>query len=55
VALFAARYRELMRQARAQGIDEGQARVLAASCLEGAAKVLDALLARGGSGPQGHA
>ena len=55
VNLLATRYRELMRSARAQGMGEGDARALAVSCLEGAAKVLEALLARGGSGPQGNA
>ena len=48
-------HRVLLAGARGQGLGEEGARALADSCLEGARKVMNELLARGMPSPEGRA
>jgi hypothetical protein len=46
-AFLAERYTELLREACSSGMDEHDAQILAQSCVEGAERVMQELLARG--------
>jgi hypothetical protein len=54
-AFLAERRRELIGGAHGQGLAEPAATMLADSCIEGATKIMNALLARGGAAPEGRA
>jgi hypothetical protein len=54
-AFLAERRLELVGSAHQQGLAEPAASMLADSCIEGATRIMNALLARGGAAPEGRA
>lgn len=52
---LAARRRELLAVAHQQGMDESAASVLAEACIDGAQRIIEAVLARGTPLPEGRA
>ncbi len=54
-AFLAERHRELIEDARREGMAEADARLLADSCIEGAERIMNELLARGMPMPEGRA
>ncbi len=54
-AFFAQLHQELATGARQSGMDEADAGAFAATCVDGARRILAELLARGMSGRGGHA
>lgn len=54
-AYLAARRQELMAVARQQGMNDNAAAVLADACIDGAERIMQAVLARGTPTPEGRA
>jgi hypothetical protein len=54
-AFLADKHREIMEEMRRSGVDERDALILARSCVDGAERVMQELLARGIPMPEGRA